>query len=209
MSDLGFVLKHGKHATQEEGMCLLEATAFLAGERHTDRPACACPVLAAYGRRLNDAWWPSDDARTEAMSGIAQMLVGTRAAWPVERRRMFSMVDGTVRRILPMAFDAIGLPDESAKLRALPPVDDSSSARIARDACRAARGKAWGRWAAAAASTAIAEAAATAATNAAAIYAAAAADAAAAIYAAADARLRVLREAASILREACAITEAA
>jgi hypothetical protein len=39
-------LSHGSHDRREDGMCLMEAVAFLAGERHSDRPVCACPVLS-------------------------------------------------------------------------------------------------------------------------------------------------------------------
>ena len=47
-------LESGSHGSRAAGLCLLEAVAYFAGERHTDRPQCTCRVLGAYGRALND-----------------------------------------------------------------------------------------------------------------------------------------------------------
>ena len=41
-------LDKGSHRSFEEGMCLLEAVAWVAGETHSDRPKCASPVIAAF-----------------------------------------------------------------------------------------------------------------------------------------------------------------
>lgn len=52
----GFVLKHGSHKSFEDGACLMECVAFVAGEPHSDAPACASPVLTRFGVRLNHAY---------------------------------------------------------------------------------------------------------------------------------------------------------
>lgn len=54
-------LDKGAHSTRDEGVCLMEAVAFVAGEPHTDHPVCASPVLGAFGRSLNDVL--SDETR--------------------------------------------------------------------------------------------------------------------------------------------------
>ena len=41
------VLKHGSHTTFAQGLCAMEAVAWLAGEKHSDRPSCTCPVIAS------------------------------------------------------------------------------------------------------------------------------------------------------------------
>lgn len=41
-------LAHGKHGSPEGGLCLLEAVAYVAGEPHSDHPACVSPVIAAF-----------------------------------------------------------------------------------------------------------------------------------------------------------------
>jgi len=162
-----YTLRHGGHFTRDEGMCLLEAVAFLAGEPHSDAPECACPVLSAYGRKLNDVMGkgPAGDAlRAKYLSDIAPMLVGTFASThEVERRRAYLLTDRAVRVIAPMALDAAGLCAHAATLRALAPVTDAFTARAATLAARAAtlaaRAAAYAAEAAEAAAWAAAEAA--------------------------------------------------
>lgn len=135
-----YTLKYGSHRTRGEGMCLLEAVAFLADEPHSDAPECACPVLSAYGRNLNDVMGkgPQGDAlRTKYLADIALMLVGTRSTREVERRRAYLLADRAVRVFAPLALDAVGLHYHAAKLRALTPVTDATTTRAARAACDA------------------------------------------------------------------------
>jgi hypothetical protein len=68
------VLERGKHRRLEEGMCLLEAVAFIAGEDFSDEPKCVSPVLAEFGRTLND--FLPDGARQRLVRLIPK-LVGT------------------------------------------------------------------------------------------------------------------------------------
>src|SRR5438105_4365288 len=49
-----FRLRHGSHKNPKQGLCVMEAVAFVAGERHGDHPECACPVLTGFAIRLND-----------------------------------------------------------------------------------------------------------------------------------------------------------
>lgn len=41
----------GGHSSPHDDLCLLEATAFVAGVPHSDHPACVSPSIAALGRR--------------------------------------------------------------------------------------------------------------------------------------------------------------
>jgi len=50
------VLSRGSHNNLAEGVCLLEACAWVAGEPWSDRPRCVSPVLAVLGQSLNDAF---------------------------------------------------------------------------------------------------------------------------------------------------------
>ena len=61
----------------EQGVCLLEAVSYIAGEEFSDHPQCVSPVLGAYGRRLND--WLADEDRQKLKPFIPQMI-GTAAA---------------------------------------------------------------------------------------------------------------------------------
>ena len=58
------LLKSGAHASPSEGLCVMEAAAWLAGEAHTDHPACVSVVIAAFCRSWNDAL-PTDADRDE------------------------------------------------------------------------------------------------------------------------------------------------
>jgi len=70
----GIVLARGKHGSREQGVCLLEAVAYVAGEPHSDHPACVSPVLAAFGRALNDAL---DSVERQRLVPLVPRLVGT------------------------------------------------------------------------------------------------------------------------------------
>lgn len=68
------LLGRGAHPDPSRGACLMEATALLAGEAHTDHPASVHPVLAALARVVNDA--VSDQTR-QALLLVMPRLIGT------------------------------------------------------------------------------------------------------------------------------------
>jgi len=133
-------LTHGSHP-DTDGQCLMESVALLGGEPKTDEPACACPVLAAYGRAINDAMGEGaagDALRAKYLADLAPHLVGTRSTPEVERRRAYVLADHAVRAFAPLALDAAGLTDEANELRALSPIQDAAAAHAAAVAARAA-----------------------------------------------------------------------
>lgn len=67
-------LAKGGHDNPDDGLCLLEAAAFLAGEPHTDHPACVSPVLGVFGRELNDRL---DDTKRQQLKPLIPKLPGT------------------------------------------------------------------------------------------------------------------------------------
>ena len=214
----GLTLLYGAHPDRAQGLCALEAVAWLAGEEHSDRPACACPVVAAFARRLNDRI--GDDAeRTRILRPLIPRIVGTRSTEEVERRRAYVAADWACRDAAPRALEARavmwqqrGDAERADKLRAhakhlreLPEVVDKATARAAEkvaSAANAAAGYAAANAADANAADAYA-AAGYAAANAADAYAAAYAAAHAAAYAAyaayAAARVEVWESAAACL----------
>jgi len=68
-------LSRGRHRDPTDGACLMEYTAFLAGEPHTDQPASVHPILAAIARVTNDAL---TDAERAALAPLAPRLLGTQ-----------------------------------------------------------------------------------------------------------------------------------
>ena len=71
----------GGHTTPEEGMCLMEAVAYVAGETHSWRPQCACPVLTEYAANLNDAI-KNGVLRNRLMKPLIPKLVSSRVERP-------------------------------------------------------------------------------------------------------------------------------
>ena len=174
-------LKVGKHSAHSGEVCLLEAVSVLAGEVFSDTPETACPVLASFGRSLNDAM-PDDETRAILLP-LIPLLVGTRDP-EKEQARAFFLADSAVRLFAPIALDAAGLLTLAHTLRYLPAIVDTETARAAESAAWAARAaaEAWAAaestaWAARAA-WAVAKAAAEAAAEATAKSAAEAARAA-------------------------------
>jgi hypothetical protein len=62
----------------------MELASMLAGERFSDRPATASPVIAAFLRTYNDG---IDDRRRQDLYPLATAIVGTSASRRVERER--------------------------------------------------------------------------------------------------------------------------
>lgn len=50
----GYELSYGTHANPQDGRCAMEWVSFLAGEEHSDEPACVSPVLRVFCIALND-----------------------------------------------------------------------------------------------------------------------------------------------------------
>src|SRR5438128_966162 len=125
------VLLSGGHKSADAGLCLMEAVAFVAGEDHTDSPACACPVIAAVGRRLNDRIL-DDDMRTALLKPLGLQLIGTRSTKAVEMKRALFAVDWAVRVNTPRWMGRVpGLEVHATALVALPTLDSEQACRDA------------------------------------------------------------------------------
>ena len=119
-------LRHGAHPTRGDGMCAMEMVAWLAGEPHSDEPRCACPVIAAFVRALNDAL-PSDAARNRLLRPLVPKLVNTRANGRVEALRARLAADAGIRELLPLLLERQRRHEEAALLRRLPPLEGDES----------------------------------------------------------------------------------
>jgi hypothetical protein len=129
------ILLLGSHSTRDDGVCAMEAVAWLAGEPHSDRPACACPVIASFVRAMNDQL--PDEERGRLKPYLAK-LVGTRLTKAVELKRAFYLADSAVRVFAPLALRAAGLTKEAEKLESLSPLVDEVTARAAYSAAYSA-----------------------------------------------------------------------
>jgi hypothetical protein len=180
------VLKTGSHTNRADGLCALEAVAWLAGEPHSAHPNCTCPVIASMVHRFNDRF-DSDATRTRVLGPLLPLLVGTRSSRIVMIKRGLIAADFAVRVCAPIALETLGFKNHTDKLRALAPIVDRETALVGNAAASNAANAASSAtaYAAYAAAAYAAYAAAAAASNAAAYAAAAAAAASsAAAYAA-------------------------
>lgn len=91
------VLSAGAHPDRD-GMCVMEAAAWVAGEEWSDRPKCASPVVGAFMRSWNDRAGITDRQRLKRW--IVPM-VGSRGNDLVELRRGWMVLDWLVRELTP------------------------------------------------------------------------------------------------------------
>lgn len=129
------ILSHGNHRTKDAGVCLLEAVAYLSGERHTDAPCCACPILTDYGRRLNDGPWPSDEVRTEALFPLIPLISGSKANLETERKRAAFLVTAATKTVFPYILKNTGKSAYLPLFRRLPDLHTAADAHEIGFAC--------------------------------------------------------------------------
>jgi hypothetical protein len=77
-------LSRGKHASAEEGACVMELASMLASEPFSDHPASVCPVIGAFLRAYNDSIC---DERRQDLYVYAAKVVGSRKSTTVLRAR--------------------------------------------------------------------------------------------------------------------------
>lgn len=73
-----FTFGRGSHNTREEGMCLMETVAYLAGEEHSYKPRCASLAITSLAVFLNDM--ASEELRNKEMQDLPWRIVGTKNA---------------------------------------------------------------------------------------------------------------------------------
>lgn len=146
-------------------MCVEAAVNYALGLPHGDNPSCVGTAVRAFKIRLNDSHWSSDEARARGMRKLAIAQLGSDQIDQLE----FStyVVIETIRQILPLALEKVGLTKEAEECRQVTDIKNAHEVTYAANA--AARTVSGAR---AANSTAYAVAAAHDAYYAAAFYAA-------------------------------------
>jgi hypothetical protein len=132
------VLLKGSHPAND-GMCVMEAVAYVAGERHSDTPRCASTVIGAFLRTWND---DLDYTGRQRLKPYIPRLVGTRASKAVELRRAWMVTDWMVRVHTPAWLELGGMNEQADALRALPALDSDASATKAQPTLEVARAQA-------------------------------------------------------------------
>ena len=110
-------LHKGAHKADQDEMCIMEAVAFFAKESWTDKPECACPVVSAFLRNVNDR---ATDEDRQKLKVLIPALLNSRDA-SKEQNRAYMFADAAVRDFAPRALDKAGLTEQAAKLRGCAP----------------------------------------------------------------------------------------
>lgn len=129
-----FKLQYGNHDSAEEGLCAMEAVAWLEGLPHDDHPKCTCPIIANFVREINDM---ADDEQRQRLVAYLPRLVGTISPeYESERIRHWSWSVATI--FAPFVLDLFKLPGHAKALRDLRPGDWGTAKVIAFAAASAA-----------------------------------------------------------------------
>jgi hypothetical protein len=177
-NDWQIKLLAGSHSNPQNGSCVMEVVSYIAGEKYSDHPECACPLITTFAIAVNDRM---DDAARQRLLPFVLRIAGSKSTNKIEQQRMYMLADYAVRVFAPMALESANLLAEAKTLKALPKIVDKETALQGKNAAAyAAAANAAAYAAANTANAAAANAANAAAANAAAYAAANTANAAAA-----------------------------
>jgi hypothetical protein len=133
----GITLGVGAHGRREDGVCAMEAVAWIAGEPHSDSPQCASPAIAAFMRSWNDTL-PNED-RDRLLKPYLVRLIGSRGTAAAEERRGWLAMDWLIRTFAPAWLSlAHDLSPHAEALRNLPEIANSAAVALAKDPIAAA-----------------------------------------------------------------------
>ena len=140
--DSDYTLAYGTHATPNEGRCAMEWVSHLAGEPHSDQPACVSPVLRAYCTSLNDSL---DTEPRQLLRPYLARTIGT-ADDGLDEARSWMALDWLIRRYATAWMAAAGVTGSAGDLADLAPVMDAYDLHGALVTLKAARRDARARW---------------------------------------------------------------
>ena len=154
-------LEGGAHP-DGNGMCVMEAVAYITGEPWSDHPECVSPVIGAFMRNWNDSL-RTDEERDRLLKPLIPVIVGTNTGAADDETRAWMATDWLVREQTPAWLRLAGLSEHADALENLAALTGREQALVAQPALDAAASAAWAAWAASAASAASAAWAASAA----------------------------------------------
>jgi hypothetical protein len=140
----GAKLLRGSHPRREDGMCAMEMVSWLAGEKHSDNPVCACPVISAFMRRWNDSIFDTP-RRTRLLTPLLPYLLNTRSTPEVEEQRRWLAVDWAVREQAPALLRIVNHADLAERLELLEPIVSRATSDAAALVARSVNTEAWSR----------------------------------------------------------------
>jgi len=125
----------GRHPDRSNGLCVMEAAAWAAGESHSDHPACVSRVIGEFCRSWND---DMDETDRQMLKPYVLKVIGTNTGAADDTRRAWLAVDWLVRVQAPAWLELCGLVDRATVLRRLGPVLDMKRAETVRPSIIAA-----------------------------------------------------------------------
>ena len=128
-------LAHGPHATPEDGRCAMEWVSYLAGEPHSDQPACVSPALRAFCVALNDGL--EKNARQRLRLYLARTIGTTDDG--LDEERAWMAMDWLIRVYAPAWLELAGVTGAARGLTLLAPVQGVGDLAPAREALEVAR----------------------------------------------------------------------
>ena len=135
-------LLSGAHSPNGK-MCVMEAAAWMADEPWSDHPACVCETIGAFMRSWNDSL-PDEETRGRLLKPLLPLIIDTAHGSEAATVRSFMALDWLARTLAPAFLDLTpALATHAATLRALAPIVDLKSARVAEPSLAAARAAAW------------------------------------------------------------------
>jgi hypothetical protein len=140
-----YTLDYGTHATPEDGRCAMEWVSYLAGEPHSDQPACVSRVLRAFCITLNDSL---EDAPRQRLRPYLARTIGT-ADDGLDERRSWMALDWLIRTYTTAWLRGAGLTGSAHRLAMLPEVADVTTLKTALAELGVARRDARAAWSAA------------------------------------------------------------
>jgi len=133
----------GSHESLNEGACVMEAVAYVAGEPWSDHPTCACPVITSFMIAWNDSL-PTDADRDRLLKPLVPQIIETRSTAAVEERRSYMALDWLIRVHTPKWLDLVpALASHAKALRDLEEIVDMAGAAAAGKLTDAAWAAAW------------------------------------------------------------------
>lgn len=116
-------LSRGSHIHKNEGTCVMEAVAWLAGEPHSDKPQCTNFFIRNLMIEWNDSL-PSDGMRNKVLGPLLIHVVGTNQP-QFDFERSFILIDAMIREMIPFRLRTMKNYTFAEVLRRLPPIVDN------------------------------------------------------------------------------------
>ncbi|HEX5194946.1 MAG TPA: hypothetical protein VFW09_19285 [Solirubrobacteraceae bacterium] len=107
-----YTLAYGTHPNPDDGRCAMEWVAHIAGEPHSDQPACVSPVVRALCVALNDGL---DCSSRQRLRPYLTRTIGTSRDG-LDERRAWMALDWLIRVYAPTWLRRAGLRDAAARL---------------------------------------------------------------------------------------------